>query len=152
MKVQWTPITQQDAEEIAGWKYPEPYNFYDMTADEEDLELFINPEKRSPHTYTAYKDGELIGFLTLDLKNLPIIDIGLGMHPDEAGKGRGERFVKSCLSFATKTYQAGAFTLSVATFNKRAIAVYERVGFKAKETFMQATNGGHYEFLSMEKQ
>ncbi|MBX0357950.1 GNAT family N-acetyltransferase [Halobacillus sp. Nhm2S1] len=151
MKVQWTPITQQDAEEIAGWKYPDPYNFYDMTADEEDLELFVNPEKRSPHTYSAHVNGELIGFMTLDLSHHPTIDIGLGMHPDEAGKGKGESFVNSCLSFAAERCQAAAFTLSVATFNKRAIAVYERVGFIKKQTFMQATNGGHYEFLSMEK-
>ncbi|GEN53468.1 GNAT family N-acetyltransferase [Halobacillus faecis] len=151
MKIQWTPITQQDAEIIAGWKYPEPYNFYNMTADEEDLELFLDPEKRSPHTYSAYLNGDLIGFMTLDLSNHPTIDIGLGMHPDEAGKGKGEGFVNSCLSFAAKRCQSAAFTLSVATFNKRAIAVYERVGFKKKQTFMQATNGGHYEFLSMEK-
>ncbi|WP_394218087.1 GNAT family N-acetyltransferase [Halobacillus trueperi] len=151
MKIQWTPITQQEAEEIAGWKYPEPYDFYNMTADEDDLELFINPEKRSPHTYSAHKGGSLIGFLTVDLKNHPTVDLGLGMHPDEAGKGLGKSFVESCLRFATERYQAGAFTLSVATFNKRAIAVYERVGFKKKQTFMQATNGGRYEFLSMEK-
>ncbi|RDY69137.1 GNAT family N-acetyltransferase [Halobacillus sp. SY10] len=151
MKIQWTPTTQQEAEEMAGWKYPAPYDFYDMTADEDDLELFINPEKRSPHTYSAHKDGELIGFLTVDLKNHPAVDLGLGMHPDEAGRGQGESFVQSCLCFATERYQARAFTLSVATFNKRAIAVYERVGFKKKHTFMQATNGGQYEFLSMEK-
>lgn len=151
MNIHWTPITQQDAEEIAGWKYPEPYNFYDMTADEEDLELFINPEKRSPHTFSGHKDGELTGFLTVDLENHPTVDLGLGMHPDETGKGEGESFVQACLEFAAKRYEATAFTLSVATFNERAISVYERLGFKKKHTFTQATNGGHYEFLSMEK-
>ncbi|MGR9048413.1 GNAT family N-acetyltransferase [Halobacillus faecis] len=151
MKIQWTPTTQQEAEVIAGWKYPAPYDFYDMTADEEDLELFINPEKRSPHTYSAHQDGELIGFLAVGVKGQKAVDLGLGMHPDEAGKGQGESFVHSCLCFVKERYQADAFTLSVATFNKRAIAVYERAGFKKKHTFLQATNGGHYEFLSMEK-
>ena len=41
--------------------------------------------------------------------------------------------------------------LSVATFNERAIKVYEGVGFVYGRTYRHETNGGVYEFLDMER-
>ncbi|WP_035507705.1 GNAT family N-acetyltransferase [Halobacillus karajensis] len=144
-------MTQKEAEAIARWKYKKPFDFYDMTADEEDYELFINPEKRSPHTYSGKVEGNLIGFLTVEPQGNRRVDLGLGLHPDHTGKGEGEPFMEACLAMAKKEYKAERFTLSVATFNQRAITVYERAGFIRKGTFMQSTNGGSYEFLKMEK-
>jgi ribosomal-protein-alanine N-acetyltransferase len=40
--------------------------------------------------------------------------------------------------------------LAVATFNRRAISVYERAGFVPVRTYMHSTNGGQWEFLEME--
>lgn len=151
MKLKWKPATQVEAEEIASWKYPAPYDFYDMTADEEDYEQFIHPEKRSPHTYSVFDEGELIGFLTVEPSENHSVDLGFGMHPNRTGKGEGQIFLEQCLSFVAKEYEVERFTLAVATFNKRAIAVYERTGFTKKNTFLQATNGGNYEFVAMEK-
>jgi [ribosomal protein S18]-alanine N-acetyltransferase len=38
-------MTQEQAEEIAfNWHYDGEYSFYDMEADQEDLEEFLNPE------------------------------------------------------------------------------------------------------------
>jgi [ribosomal protein S18]-alanine N-acetyltransferase len=39
----------------------------------------------------------------------------------------------------------------VATFNERAIKVYEGVGFVHGRTYRHETNGGVYEFLEMER-
>ncbi|WP_226582538.1 hypothetical protein [Halobacillus litoralis] len=39
---------------------------------------------------------------------------------------------------------------AVASFNKRAIQLYEKAGFVKKHSFIQATNGGRYEFTAME--
>ena len=38
----------------------------------------------------------------------------------------------------------------MATFNRRAITVYERAGFVAVRTHIHRTNGGEWEFLEME--
>ena len=40
--------------------------------------------------------------------------------------------------------------LSVASFNSRAIHLYEKCGFKRIRSFVQATNGSFYEFIEME--
>ncbi|QAS53234.1 GNAT family N-acetyltransferase [Halobacillus litoralis] len=144
-------MTQDEAETIAAWKYPPPYNFYDMTADEEDYEEFIHPEKRSRHTYSVYDRHQLIGFFTINPLGERTVDIGLGMHPQLTGRGKGKAFLEQGLGFVNHQYQADSFTLSVAAFNQRAISVYEKAGFCRKETFIQATNGGKFEFVKMEK-
>ncbi|MCA0985394.1 GNAT family N-acetyltransferase [Halobacillus yeomjeoni] len=145
------PLPQEDALRVAEWKYPDPFSFYDMTADEEDYEGFINPEKRSQHTHGVYEEGELIGFFTFHPNENGGVDIGLGLRPDLSGKGFGRTFVEEGLSYAHKHYNPTEFTLSVAAFNERAIVVYERAGFEKKDKFIQPTNGGIYEFVKMKK-
>ncbi|MFB9805289.1 GNAT family N-acetyltransferase [Haladaptatus pallidirubidus] len=71
------------------------------------------------------------------------------MHPELTGNGHGKSFVEAGLKFAKEEYDPDTFSLAVATFNERAISVYEDVGFEPQETFMQETNGGKYEFLRM---
>ncbi|GGB46182.1 hypothetical protein GCM10011409_24690 [Lentibacillus populi] len=58
-------------------------------------------------------------------------------------------FLVEGLEFANHRYSPEKITLSVATFNQRAIKAYEKTGFKPIGTFMQETNGSKYEFLKM---
>jgi ribosomal-protein-alanine N-acetyltransferase len=149
--MKWKRMPQEDAEVIATWKYPYPYSFYDMTADEEDYEEFIHHETRSEHTYSVYDDEKLIGFFTIAPIDSLTVDLGLGLHPDLTGKGYGQRFLEEVIEFAKCYYSAEKFTLSVAAFNKRAIEVYRRGGFRKIKMFMQPTNGSEYEFVKMIK-
>jgi ribosomal-protein-alanine N-acetyltransferase len=148
-------MTQEDAEIIASWKYDGDYSFYDITSDEEDFELFLDSKKRGDHYFAVYdfnnEKEELVGFFSFTEEPSGIRDIGLGMRPDLTGKGVGHSFIEAGLCFATDEYVVKTFTLSVATFNQRAIKVYERVGFQAQATYTQETNGGQYEFVKMKK-
>ncbi|MFP3423106.1 GNAT family N-acetyltransferase, partial [Bacillus sp. SIMBA_161] len=48
MKYTFQAMTQEQAEVIAEtWRYEGDYSFYDMDADAEDLEEFLDPEKRA---------------------------------------------------------------------------------------------------------
>jgi len=140
-----------DADEISGWRYDPPYDFYDADADPEDLAELRDPGRRR-NVYFSVRDagGHLVGFFQFEQKD-GIVDVGLGLRPDLTGQGRGMEFVLSGLEFAKGRFGPDGFTLSVATFNGRAIAVYERAGFRRGEVFTHETNGGEHEFLRMER-
>jgi [ribosomal protein S18]-alanine N-acetyltransferase len=144
-------MTQQEAEEIAyNWHYDGDYSFYDMEADKEDLAEFLNPELRGDSVFTIYKGEEIIGYFSVNQTAAATYDIGLGMRPDLTGRGMGVDFLKAGLDFVITRFSPKKITLSVATFNQRAIKVYRKMGFKELDTFMQDTNGDTYEFIRME--
>lgn len=140
----------EDAYVIVKWHYPEPYSFYDMTADEDDLREFLDFDHWKKDSKYSVFDGQEkpLGFFEFNHCN-GIVDIGLGLRPDVTGNGLGLGFVQEGLNFARDKFCPYQFRLAVATFNQRAIKVYERVGFRPSRTFMNDTNGGTYEFLEM---
>ncbi|WP_211655392.1 GNAT family N-acetyltransferase [Planococcus alpniumensis] len=144
-------MTQEQAQDIAGnWRYDGEYSFYDMDADPEDLEEFLDPEKRADNYFIVFQDNEAVGFYSFRLADQETLDIGFGMKPDLTGRGQGSAFLKAGLDFAKSNYHPQKITLSVADFNKRAIKLYEKLGFRKVESFVQATNGGHFDFVKME--
>lgn len=59
----YTVMKQEEAEEIAyNWHYEGKYSFYDIEADEEDLDEFLHGESRGNHTFSVKQNGILIGF------------------------------------------------------------------------------------------
>ena len=151
MTYQFRIMTQEQAEIIAfNWHYDGEYSFYDMEADKEDLEEFLNRDTRGDSMYAVINDNELIGFLNINKVADRIIDIGLGMSPDLTGRGRGLDFLNAGLEFIQSEYEPGKITLSVANFNQRAIKVYQKIRFKNIDTYMQDTNGSTFEYLRME--
>ena len=138
-----------DAREISGWRYGPPYDFYDSAADPADLAELLDPQSRR-NVYFSALDAEnrLVGFFQYG-KSDGAVDVGLGLRPELTGRGLGAGFVLAGLAFARERFSPQRFALSVATFNERAIGVYERVGFRRGETHTHETKGGEYEFLSM---
>ncbi|WP_100012113.1 GNAT family N-acetyltransferase [Lentibacillus sediminis] len=149
MDYNFSEMSQEQAENIASnWHYEGKYSFYDVEADEEDLVEFLDPKKREDSHYIVKEGEEEIGFFSFNDKG-DAIDIGLGMKPELTGRGLGLGFFKAGLRFVLSNYNPKEITLSVATFNDRAIQVYKKAGFESVETFMQDTNGSSFEFLKM---
>lgn len=145
-------MNQREAIEIADeWKYPQPYDFYDMTADLEDYEEITDPVSRGKHYYSVLKNHNLIGFFGVFPKESGEneIELGLGLKPDLTGKGLGKNFVTTILQYIKEEQSSVKVWLSVADFNQRAIKLYERVGFKYMGEKVQETNGGKYNFIEM---
>jgi [ribosomal protein S18]-alanine N-acetyltransferase len=145
------PMSQEEAEEIAEWRYDPPYHFYDADADQRDLAELLDPEVRGDRYFSARDaSGELIGYFGLSFAD-GVAGIGVGLRPDLTGRGLGLSFLEQGLGFATKRYSPERFRLSVAVFNKRAITVYERAGFVRTRTYDHETNGGVFRFVEMER-
>lgn len=143
-------MTQEEAQAIAEWRYPEPYSFYDWTADQDDVRELLDPALRGEAYWAVKDEDELVGHFSFKPKG-SAVEIGLGLRPDLTGRGLGADFLAAGLEFARARFAPERFTLAVATFNKRAITVYERAGFARERVYMHATNGGEWEFLEMSR-
>ena len=139
---------EEEAQVIATWRYEPPYSFYDADADAGDLALLLRKECREGRYFSAFADGALVGFFEFKSDG-DIVVIGLGLRPDLTGRGLGLSFVEAGMAFAREQFGPTRFQLSVATFNKRAVRVYERAGFLPLRTFDQPTHGGVFPFLEM---
>lgn len=150
----------EEARNIVKWRYDQPYSMYNMSDNAEDIEELMDGSYFSVNT----RENELIGYFCYG-KNAQVpggvqagfylsedlLDIGLGIRPDLTGKGNGFDFLNVGLNFGQKQYQPKGFRLSVATFNLRAICLYEKVGFKPVETFLNENADHKTVFLLMEK-
>jgi [ribosomal protein S18]-alanine N-acetyltransferase len=145
-------MNQEDAEMIALWHYPEPFSFYDWAADGDDLAELLDPEARKDF-YASVEDEAcvLVGYFTFKPKAPGILEIGLGLHPEKIGRGHGGAFLTAGLEYARRRFAPEEFTLAVASFNRRAITVYERAGFAPVRVYMHSTNGGEWEFVEMRR-
>ena len=144
-------MAQADAEAVAGWRYPEPFSFYDWTADEDDLAELLDADLRG-EAYLAVEDdeGQLVGYFSFKPEGRTLV-VGLGLRPDLTGRGLGGGFFAAGLDYGRERFAPERFSLAVATFNERAIRVYERAGFERARVYMHETNGGEWEFVEMRR-
>jgi [ribosomal protein S18]-alanine N-acetyltransferase len=146
----FTQLSQEEAEAIAEWRYPEPYSFYNWSADVDDLQELLDPSLRGEAYWAVTDDaGELVGNFSFKPKGEGTLEIGLGLRPDLTGRGLGGAFLAAGLAFGRERFAPERFVLAVATFNVRAIKVYERAGFSRVRVYMHTTGGGEWEFLEM---
>jgi len=150
-EIEVAPMTQEEAEEIAGWRYEPPYDFYDADADHRDLAELLDPIRRGD-TYFSARDtrGALVGFFGFRREG-DVVGVGVGLRPDLTGRGLGQSLLEAGLAFARDRFGPRRFTLAVAAFNQRAITVYERAGFVRTRSFEHETNGGLCSFVEMER-
>ena len=145
-------MSDEDAREISRWRYDPPYDFYDATSDRDDLEELLDPERREGAYFSVFdEDGSLVGFFQFEIEG-ETVDVGLGLRPDLTGQGLGVGYLLAGLEFARERFSPERFTLSVATFNERAIRVYERASFHRGSVYTHHTNGADYPFLAMARE
>lgn len=146
-------LTQANADQIARkWHYSDQYSFYNMENDPEDFEEIITPKLRGNRYYQVVDDkDELVGYFCLEMLSEEKVEVGLGLRPDLTGQGLGSNFVKEIETFIQNNFNFKIIILSVTSFNKRAIKVYQRAGFKIDGSKLQKSNDGVYEFINLSK-
>lgn len=124
-------MTAQQANTYLNWQYPEPYTFYNFPPSISRSEL-LNELLASNSDYFSIldDDNQLFGIYEYQFHN-GVMEIGLGIRPEDTGKGYGTQFVNQCIAFGQQHYHYfGKITLEVASFNKRAIYLYKKIGFR----------------------
>lgn len=154
MRFRVRDFTDEDARATTSWRYEPPLDFYDADRFPEDLAEFLDPAGW-PGTYFAVGDedgdeaGELVGFFEFRGEG-DEVTIGLGLRPDLTGKGLGLAFTEAAIGFAAERWAPRVFRLEVASWNERAIRVYERVGFRRDGARVHRyDDGSEVEFLQM---
>lgn len=146
------------AMEISKWIYEEPYSMYSMDGSDSCINEFLN----GFYLYACDEDSNLLGYFCFGQSaQVPvgnqfgvytdddIIDIGLGIKPDLCGQGLGFEFLSYGLEFAQNNISGKGFRLTVASFNERAIKIYERIGFKKFNSFIRISESEEMEFWVM---
>lgn len=150
MKIEFRKPNEKDAKEIVDWKYEGIYSFYnnDKTEAKKQWASNIHNEK---DTYVIYdKQNLLIGNCCFEFDE-DSITFGVQMRPDMTGKGLGTEIVKKILDFGREKYYLKKIELLVAKFNKRAIRIYEKLGFNVIDEFIWNVNDEEKEFIAMKK-
>ncbi len=151
------PMTKAGAEEIAHWAYDPPYDFYNMEGESAIIELL-----EENYYEVRDREGDVIGFFCLgpagrvphdDMADLytdtRFTDIGIGMRPNRTGQGAGTAFFQTILSYCERRLDIVDFRLAVASFNERAIHLYEKLGFEKVGSFDKSHSTGFTNFQIM---
>ena len=150
------PMSEAHAQEIARWQYPGAYAIYSFHPDEETLAELLDG------SYYACLDekGALAGYFCFGQSaRIPLsqeqqalyeedcLDFGLGMEPRHCGKGEGTAFMQAGLAFAAETFPPKQLRLVVASFNQRAIHLYQKLGFVRQAQVTHLRSGQPFELM-----
>lgn len=136
-------MDENQAKEILSWKYEKPYDFYNGEINEEGMKELLD----GSYKVLTDENKKVFGFFcTGETARIPIgnqygvynikaIDMGLGMNPKYVGKGYGYDFCSHILNDIKEHNKGIPIRLSVAIFNKRAVHLYENLGFVIQNEF-----------------
>ncbi|VAW31093.1 hypothetical protein MNBD_CHLOROFLEXI01-4774 [hydrothermal vent metagenome] len=148
-QLHFSPLTAEHVAQILAWRYPPPYDIYNMgkeTADPieliEAIDYFLQPRFHFQAVLGQPAD-ELVAFCSFGLDgqvgggdySSEAIDIGMGVRPDLTGCGLGGMFVGAVIDFACKTFASPRLRVTIAAFNHRAQKVWRRHGFEQVQQF-----------------
>jgi [ribosomal protein S18]-alanine N-acetyltransferase len=146
------PLDEAGARAAAVWRYEPPYSIYQIDlmgeALEDAIRFLVNPANAYYRIDNA--DGELEAFccfgddaqVTGGDYGANALDLGLGVHPELTGRGRGSLYVQATIDFALRHYQPNALRVTVATFNTRAQRVWQKAGFYQASAFLSTEQRG----------
>ncbi len=141
-------INESNARAILSWRYEPPYDLYNDSDQEVNLlQHILHPQ----NTFYSIldKNNELVAYCSFgqdgqvsggDYRN-QALDIGMGIRPDLTGRGKGSEYANAVLEFAKSLFQPKAFRVTIAAFNKRAIRVWQKLGFEHQQSFERETDG-----------
>lgn len=133
-------VTEHEAAQLAGWRYPPPFDLYDSG----DAGLFLVRSPDGDGFSPAVDDaGALVAFAVLGAEARVrgqepapgVVDIGMGVRPDVTGRGLGARLLPQVVALAVDQGARTAVRAAVAGFNERSLALCASAGFRVVREF-----------------
>ncbi|WP_413382000.1 GNAT family N-acetyltransferase [Alkalihalobacillus sp. 1P02AB] len=150
------PMNQKYAFEILQWRYPKPYDFYNIYYSnhalsellEENYFAVVNQNNGLVGFFCTGRSSQVPSGVLVKAYENDCTDVGLGIKPHLTGRGNGYDFCSFIFSYIQKqkTSQT-SLRLTVATFNQRAIRLYKKLGFIKDKQF----HHHQIEFMTMVK-
>ncbi|HHZ01078.1 MAG TPA: GNAT family N-acetyltransferase [Tissierellia bacterium] len=142
-----TEIKKEDMEQIYRWfSDPEFLKYYDyyppnpLKKSDVDKMFRYYKESGKSKVFAVRKDGKIIGLAGFDdiikENQVATLFIGLGKE-DERGKGYGKEALRLLLEYGFRELNFHRIQLNVLEFNNKAIALYERCGFKREGIYRE---------------
>ncbi|MDQ1145665.1 ribosomal-protein-alanine N-acetyltransferase [Bacillus sp. SORGH_AS 510] len=133
-----------NGKEILNWTYQPPYEFYNNECTEDSLKELLNgsyyavvdPQNKLVGFYCIGESAQVPAGKQLGVYDAGFIDFGIGLQPEETGQGKGFDFCLFILRNLQKYFKHSPIRLTVANFNKRAIHLYENLGFVKRKEFI----------------
>ena len=152
------PFTRRDAEAIVWWRYPAPYEIYNIRGSALDAEVdsLLRPELHYFAVLNA--EEEMVAFRCFGTDaqvsggdySEEALDMGGGLRPDLTGRGLGPLVIESAMSFAVREFHPRRFRTTIASFNARARHVCEALGYVAQSEFVRPSDRRRFVVLTRE--
>ncbi len=131
------PATKADIQQIFAWRYPPPYDIYNLGENVTDADLAYYLDPRYQYHVLLDDTGTVVAFCSFGADgqvpggdySADALDIGLGVRPDRTGQGEGITYVNQVVDFALATFIPPALRVTIAAFNHRAQRVWQNAGF-----------------------
>ena len=140
-----TPMSESEAREVLGWRYPPPYDA--LNPNPETLDEDAAAMADLARLYFAARDpaGRLAGFCCFgpearvpgfDYPDDGRADIGLGLRPELTGRGLGGSLLSAATGLAAGLRLApGGYRATVWAENARSRRLFERAGYRELARF-----------------
>lgn len=147
MALTFAELTEEQARQIGGWKYPGDFASYNCPPWDEMLSKrwgLTDALTRKIEFKSVCLNDVFIGFFRLQLRAGKLY-LGLGLAPDYCGRGLGSKLIELIKDYAKKNFPQKELYLEVRTFNARAIKCYRKAGFRTENNYVQDS----HEFITM---
>lgn len=150
--IRLTAVYASDIRTMAGWydctdigRFADARPAFPKT--EEAIANWIREHQQSNNNFIfairPIGSEELVGYIGLDgiLWTHGVAGLGIGIgNLEHRNKGFGKEAIRLMLDFAFRELNLHRIQLSVFSYNKNAIAAYEKVGFKREGTYREFIN------------
>ncbi|BBI30793.1 GNAT family N-acetyltransferase [Cohnella abietis] len=145
-------MTEEDSRLICDWRYPEPYNLYRWppweTMLKQNLEFGDDEIRRKQYLAVRDEHHSLIGYIQLFPMDRTL-RIGMGLRPDCCDQGWGPALARLAVEEACRREPEAEIDLEVEQWNKRAIRVYEKIGFIITDGYDRRASHGYVSVFCM---